>query len=88
MSFGKRARRLTLTKVSGKLAESVVQWLGWADEDYLSARALLLGGYVVQGPALASQVVVPKWSNSSRHIDLLKEKHDAKIVANGRSRPH
>src|SRR5215510_7618480 len=43
-----------LKQVSGRAAETVVQWLGWADEDYLSARALLLSGYVVQGTAFAN----------------------------------
>ena len=31
-----------------------VQWLAWADEDYLAARALLLRAFVLQGTMLAN----------------------------------
>jgi HEPN domain-containing protein len=32
----------------------VIQWLRWADEDYLAARALLLRAFVLQGTILAN----------------------------------
>ena len=32
----------------------MAQWLAWADEDYLAARALLLCAFVLQGTALAN----------------------------------
>jgi HEPN domain-containing protein len=32
----------------------VLRWLDWADADYLAARALLLGGYVIQGTSFAN----------------------------------
>jgi len=35
----------------------VAQWLAWADEDYLAARALLLRGFVLQGTILANTAV-------------------------------
>jgi HEPN domain-containing protein len=33
---------------------SFIQWLAWADEDYLAARALLLRAFVLQGTMLAN----------------------------------
>ena len=38
---------------SGKTAIDTVMWVGWADQDYFGARALLLTGLVVQGAVLA-----------------------------------
>src|SRR5690348_1331567 len=35
----------------------VTQWLAWADEDYLAARALLLRSFVAQGTMLANTAV-------------------------------
>jgi HEPN domain-containing protein len=32
----------------------VIQWLAWADEDYLAARSLLLRAFVLQGSMLAN----------------------------------
>ncbi len=48
---------MTQQMVTGTIAYQVIQWLGWADEDYLAARALLLGGYVVQGTILANTAI-------------------------------
>lgn len=48
---------MTQKMVSGSLAHQVIQWLGWADEDYLGARVLLMGGYVVQGTILANTAI-------------------------------
>jgi HEPN domain-containing protein len=36
------------------IATQAAQWLGWADEDYLAARSLLLRGFVLQGTILAN----------------------------------
>lgn len=38
---------------SGKTTIDALMWLGWADQDYLGSRALLLTGLVVQGVVLA-----------------------------------
>lgn len=44
-------------KTEGRDVEKILQWLGWADEDYLAARALLIGGYLVQGTVLANTAI-------------------------------
>lgn len=35
----------------------VIQWLGWANEDYLAARALLIRAFVLQGSMLANTAI-------------------------------
>lgn len=35
----------------------VIQWVGWADEDYLAARGLLLRGFLLQGTILANTAI-------------------------------
>ncbi len=42
---------------SGAEAIQTSHWLGWADEDYIAARLLLLRGQVVQGTVLAVTAV-------------------------------
>jgi hypothetical protein len=42
---------------SGKQSIDTIHWVGWADQDYLAARILLLNGLVVQGTALACTAV-------------------------------
>lgn len=36
---------------------NVVQWLNWADKDYVSARALLLADFLVQGAVLSNTAI-------------------------------
>ena len=48
---------MTLPKRSGAHGIQVSQWLSWADEDYLAARALLLHAYLRQGAALANTAI-------------------------------
>jgi HEPN domain-containing protein len=47
----------TLTADSGQKATQVLQWLGWADKDYISARTLLLEGHLIQGMVLSNTAV-------------------------------
>jgi hypothetical protein len=42
---------------SGKQTIDTIHWVGWADQDYLAARILLLSGLVVQGAALACTAI-------------------------------
>ncbi|HEX3741832.1 MAG TPA: HEPN domain-containing protein [Terriglobales bacterium] len=35
----------------------VIQWLAWADEDYLAARMLLIRGFLVQGAIFANTAI-------------------------------
>ena len=42
---------------SGPDAGSVLTWLGWADEDYLAARTLLLENLLVQGAAFSNTAI-------------------------------
>jgi HEPN domain-containing protein len=44
-------------KAPGQHGTQIAQWLGWADEDYLAARALLLRGFVAQGTMLANTAI-------------------------------
>ncbi len=44
-------------KAHGKHGVQITQWLNWADEDYLAARAMLLRGFVMQGAMLANTAV-------------------------------
>ncbi len=37
--------------------EKIVDWLRWADDDYIAARQLLLGDLLVQGAALANTAI-------------------------------
>lgn len=42
---------------SGKDAESALTWLGWADDDYLAARTLLLENLLIQGAASSNTAI-------------------------------
>ena len=42
---------------SGRQSVETIHWVGWADQDYIAARILLLTGLIVQGSALASTAV-------------------------------
>ena len=42
---------------SGSQSINAILWVGWADQDYVAARILLLRGLVVQGAALANTAV-------------------------------
>jgi hypothetical protein len=42
---------------SGPQSIDTIHWVGWADQDYLAARSLLLNGMVVQGAALANTAI-------------------------------
>src|SRR5690242_8412486 len=42
---------------SGKDARLALIWLGWADNDYIAARSLLLGNLLIQGAALSNAAV-------------------------------
>jgi hypothetical protein len=42
---------------SGKKSVDTMYWVGWADQDYVAARILLLTGLVVQGATLACTAV-------------------------------
>ncbi len=47
----------TLTADSGQKAQRVLQWVNWADKDYISARSLLLADLLVQGTILSNTAV-------------------------------
>ena len=38
-------------------ALEVLQWVNWADQDYLAARSLLIRGYILQGTILANTAI-------------------------------
>lgn len=40
-----------------KIADSVLSWLGWADDDYISSRVLLLNNKPIQGIILACTAI-------------------------------
>src|SRR5579864_601158 len=42
---------------SGQRSIDTLHWVGWADQDYIAARVLLLTGLVVQGTALACTAI-------------------------------
>lgn len=42
---------------AGKGAVNVLQWVTWADQDYVAARALLLSGLLVQGSAFSNTAI-------------------------------
>jgi HEPN domain-containing protein len=42
---------------SGQKSIDTMHWVGWADQDYVGARILLLTGFVVQGAVLACTAV-------------------------------
>jgi HEPN domain-containing protein len=45
------------TRSSGQTAKETLLWLRWADEDYRSARLLLLQGLLVQGAAFCNTAI-------------------------------
>jgi HEPN domain-containing protein len=47
----------TSQSVQGHSAVQVLQWLNWADQDYVAARLLLLRGYLLQGAILANTAI-------------------------------
>jgi len=42
---------------SGQQSIDALQWVGWADQDYIATRILLLTGQVVQGATLANTAI-------------------------------
>lgn len=48
---------MPVIKSSGSQSIDAILWVGWADQDYLAARILLLSGLVVQGAALANTAI-------------------------------
>jgi HEPN domain-containing protein len=55
---------------SGKNASLALTWLGWADNDYVAARSLLLRNLLTQGAAL-SNTAVEKYLKSLRALQSL-----------------
>lgn len=43
--------------IAGDNARNVINWLGWADNDYLAARSLLLDHFIVQGTILSNTAI-------------------------------
>lgn len=46
-----------LIKIIGAQVQTIIDWLSWADKDYVAARRLLLDGLLVQGASLANTAI-------------------------------
>jgi HEPN domain-containing protein len=44
-------------KITGEQVQTIIEWLSWADKDYVAARRLLLDGLLVQGASLANTAI-------------------------------
>ncbi len=68
---------------------NVTKWLGWADNDYLAARSLLLDHFIVQG-AVLSNTAIEKYLKTALLVKgkELPRKHDVpklyEILTNGK----
>ena len=68
---------------------NVTNWLGWADNDYLAARSLLLDHFIVQG-AILSNTAIEKYLKTVSLVEgeALPRKHDVpnlyEILTNGK----
>jgi HEPN domain-containing protein len=43
--------------IQGERAINVAQWVGWADDEYVAARHLLLADFLIQGSGLANTAI-------------------------------
>jgi len=53
--MGKKSQKKSVGKKND--AKQILQWLGWADSDYLAARGLLIRGFLLQGTILANTAI-------------------------------
>jgi HEPN domain-containing protein len=75
---------------TGQVTIKVLQWLSWADQDYVAARGLLLSGSLVQGSAFSTTaiekylkaILTLRSSKISRTHDVVKLYEQAKSVGN------
>jgi HEPN domain-containing protein len=44
-------------KITGGKVQAIVNWLSWADKDYVAARRLLLDGLLIQGVSLSNTAI-------------------------------
>ena len=44
-------------RITGEQVQTIIEWLSWADKDYVAARRLLLDGLLVQGASLANTAI-------------------------------
>jgi len=59
--------------ITGNKADVVMQWLTWADKDYVAARRLLLEGLLVQGTSLANTAI-------EKYLKAILTVHDQTVV--------
>lgn len=53
-----RHKGMTLIRANSESkAKQILQWVNWADKDYISARMLLLQGFLVQGATLSNTAI-------------------------------
>lgn len=45
------------TGIKGNTAIKVLQWIGWADDEYIAARQLLLSDHIIQGSGLSNMAI-------------------------------
>jgi len=50
-------RKKRMSPQQGEVARNIINWLGWADNDYLAARSLLLDHFIIQGAILSNTAV-------------------------------
>src|ERR1039458_2482499 len=75
-----RTNSMPTLSQSGPDAQLALTWLGWADDDYLAARALLLNNLLVQGSAF-SNTTVEKYFKTLFILRALSIPHTHNIVA-------
>src|ERR1035437_6467092 len=61
-------------KITGAQVQMIIEWLSWADKDYIAARRLLLDGFLVQGASLAN-TAIEKYLKASIVCQGKKVKH-------------